>query len=79
MLVSIENQEVRAEFELDDSGFNVHFDDPSYVHADMLILHSSNSRVGAVLHEGYIGICTLPQTLSVDTLQSLKIVLCQLF
>ncbi len=74
MLVSIENQDVSAKFELNDAGLHVHFEDPSYVHADMLILHSSNSRVGAILHEGYIGLCALPQTLSVDALRTIQTV-----
>ncbi|MEM6781356.1 MAG: hypothetical protein AAF569_05785 [Pseudomonadota bacterium] len=77
MVVYIENQDISADIHLHDTdGLHVNFADPAYVRSDMIIVHSSNAgrKLGAVLHEGYYEIGALPQSVSIESLESLDTV-----
>lgn len=69
MIVSTENQGVSADISLIDGALEIAFSDPSYVRADMILLHSSNSSLVAVHHEGYHHIHAVQNALDLSVMK----------
>lgn len=70
MLVSLENQVLSDRISLENGIISIRFDDPAYVRADAVIVHSNKKTVGIAFSEGYHQICAVPHDMDFQALMA---------
>ena len=72
MIISLKNQELTDKVSIENGLFSIEFDDPAYVRADMIVVHSSNRELGMVFSEGYHTIGKVPEEITLTDFQGVK-------